>query len=159
MKKSIVDLQTLNWHWKTFETMSAREFHDIAKLRQQVFIVEQACLFSDLDDLDPITQHLMATHENELIAYARVLAPHKPKDPVYISRICTDINHRKHGVGHELMKKALEYIQQHYPNKEVVISAQSYLEKFYNKFDFKRIGKPYLEDGIPHIAMHRHPRA
>jgi len=159
MKQLIaLDPADLQWEWRTLDNMSAHDFYEIAKLRQQIFIVEQSCIFSDLDELDPITHHLFALYKGNAIAYSRVLPPHKSKDPVYLSRICIDIHYRKHGLGNALVKKALDHIQKNFPEKEVVISAQSYLENFYEQFGFKRIGKPYLEDGIPHIAMHALPK-
>ena len=75
------------------------------------------------------------------------------KDPIYFSRVCISIAHRNHGIGRRLIQQVLDYIRHQFPQKEIVISAQTYLEKFYNSFDFVRVGTPYEEDNIPHIAM------
>jgi ElaA protein len=148
-------ISSLEWRWLKLEDITGPEFYQIAKLRQEIFIVEQACLFADLDDLDPLTHHLLVTQNHNLVAYLRVLPPDSLQDPVYFSRVAAAIPHRKQGLGVELIQEAIRYIQEQFPGREIVISAQNYLETFYLKFGFERIGTPYTEDGIPHIAMRK----
>ena len=145
----------LQWRWSTLNEITGVEFYQIAKLRQEIFIIEQSCIFADLDDLDPVTHHLLVTQNNNLIAYLRVLPPDSAEDPVYFSRVLTARDYRKQGLGDQLIKEAIRYIHEKFSKHEIVISAQTYMEAFYNKFGFERIGTPYTEDGIPHIAMRK----
>lgn len=153
----MIKTNALEQRWAKFNELSAQEFYAIAKLRQEVFIIEQACIYADLDDLDPLTHHLMLMQENNLTAYTRVLPPDTSEDPVYFSRVAVALSYRKQGLGTQLIQCVLEYIEDQFPRQEIVISAQNYLEKFYNKFGFERLSLPYTEDGIPHIAMRKLP--
>lgn len=149
------DIHAIQWRWQKLTDMNAEDFYAVAKLRQDVFVLEQNCLYADLDELDPHTHHLLGMHNKELVAYVRVLFPEKPQDPVYFSREVTPLAYRGAGIGKILVEKTLAYINEHAPKQDIVISVQLPLEKFYNNFDFKRVGAPYAEDGIQHIAMRR----
>ena len=145
----------IQWRWLLLNEMSGQDFYQVAKLRQEVFIIEQACMYADLDEMDLNTNHLLGMKDNLLVGYLRVLAPANKREPVYFSRVATAITHRKSGIGRILIQQALDFIHEHHKGHEIVISAQTYLEKFYNEFGFIRIGTPYTEDGIPHVAMKR----
>jgi len=151
----MININDIQWRWATLDKLSAKDFYAVAKLRQDVFILEQACLFADLDGLDLQTHHLLGTYKDDLVGYLRVLFPEKSRDPVYLSRIITPLAYRGKGIGRILVAQGLSYIDEQAPKHEVVISAQVNLEEFYKGFGFKRVGSPYLEDGIPHIAMRR----
>ena len=135
--------------------MSLEELYAIMVLRQEVFSVEQECAYLDADGLDQVASHLLGRNlENQLISYARILAEGKKyQGHVALTRIVVAKEARKVGAGRELVRNALDVIQQKFGSTPVKISAQTYLIEFYQSFDFKIKGKEYLEDGIPHIEM------
>lgn len=146
------------WHLKTFSQLTTNELYDFLKLRIDVFVVEQTCYYSDLDDLDrdPQTRHLFAYDGDTIIAYCRVLAP----DVVYknesaIGRVIISDQYRGQKLAHTLMNNALQQVDTLWPEQSCHISAQQYLEQFYQSLGFVTIGDMYLEDGIPHLAMRR----
>jgi ElaA protein len=139
-----------------FQELSNRDLYEILKLRAEVFIVEQNCPYLDTDEKDFDAIHLMGFIDEQLVAYARLL----PKGISYekhtsIGRVVTSQSVRKTGAGKELMAKALEVILKKWPKEDIKISAQSYLERFYESFGFVSTGITYLEDDIPHTAMIR----
>lgn len=140
-----------------FHELSNKDLYEILKLRAEVFIVEQNCPYLDTDEKDFDAIHLMGYIDNQLVAYARLL----PKGISYenytsIGRVLTAESVRKSGAGKALMSKALEIIDKVWPGIDIKISAQSYLERFYESFGFISTGNTYLEDNIPHTAMIRH---
>lgn len=147
---------SIQWQCKTFEQLTINELYDAIKLRIDVFVVEQTCYYPDLDDCDraPETLHLYCYQNNKMAAYLRIL----PKgltypDYVSIGRVVTAPSARGQGLAHQMMEKALQVCLQSFPNENIKISAQEYLEDFYIKHHFKRVSDMYLEDNIPHIAM------
>ncbi len=139
---------------KTFEELDLQELYDILKLRSEVFVVEQDCVYQDLDDKDQDSIHVLLYESGDLAAYCRVLAPGLAYDEYSsIGRVVTHPKHRKKGLGVVMMKKAISYCRMQFPGSTIKISAQSYLERFYQSFDFVNTGDFYLEDGIPHQAM------
>jgi len=155
------------WKWKRFEELSAAEIYEILRVRQEVFVVEQNCVYQDIDSLDQVSWHLFAQTNNggdsvQILAYLRVVFPgHKYIEPS-IGRVLTAKEARGQGSGRLLMEKAMELLKAEFPKQEVRISAQKYLEAFYSDFGFMPVSEPYDEDGIPHIemvtAMERHAR-
>ena len=150
--------QTFNWKIKTFSQLNTDELYDFLKLRIDVFVVEQTCYYSDLDDLDrdPNTRHVFAYDGDVIVAYCRVLAPNVVYDnESAIGRVIVSDAYRGHGLANKLMTLAIEQTQQLWPEQTCHISAQQYLEGFYQSLGFETLGDMYLEDGIPHIAMRR----
>ena len=145
----------LRWEWKGFNELSAEEMYTVLCVRQEVFVLEQECLYLDADGKDRKSFHLMGFDGNELMAYARIVEPGISYKEVSIGRILSSKNARGTGAGVELMNQALTRIELMYGKVPVRISAQSYLEKFYKKFGFEPTGKEYLEDEIPHMEMLR----
>ena len=145
----------IRWIWKAFNELTASEVYTILCVRQEVFVLEQACLYLDADGKDRKSFHLMGFDEEDLVAYARIVEPGISYKEVSIVRILTAQKARGTGVGLALMQEALSRIEQHYGNVPVRISAQSYLLNFYQKFGFQSTGKEYLEDEIPHTEMLR----
>ena len=145
----------LRWEWKGFNELSAEEMYTVLCVRQEVFVLEQECLYLDADGKDRKSFHLMGFDGNELMAYARIVEPGISYEEVSIGRILSSKNARGTGAGVELMNQALTRIELMYGRVPVRISAQSYLEKFYKKFGFEPTGKEYLEDEIPHMEMLR----
>mgnify|MGYP000689930512 CR=1 FL=1 len=146
------------WKWKRFEELSLDEIYAILRVRQEVFVIEQNCLYPDIDGLDQVSWHLFAQTSNgdesvEIHAYLRVVFPgHKYIEPS-IGRVLTAKDARGQGSGRLLLEKAMELMKAEFPKQEVRISAQKYLEAFYSGFGFAPVSEPYDEDGIPHIEM------
>ncbi len=124
-------------------------------MRQQVFGIEQNCLYQDLDGLDITAFHVFGySLSNELVAYCRLLPPGKPYDGYYsIGRILTTLSGRGKGYGKELVHEALRILKDEDPGIPVKIGAQLYLKNFYESFGFVQTGEIYDEDGINHIHM------
>lgn len=144
----------LNWLVKSFADLSAKEMYQVLKLRQDVFMIEQNCLYADIDDKDEYAFHVLGKLDNEVAAYTRVFAEGKYMH-AYCSfgRVVTSSKLRGQGKGHELIRQTLKFINKHYPNVPCKISAQAHLESFYQQYGFLKEGDGYLEDNIPHIAM------
>ncbi len=142
---------------KTFDQLSTSELYNILKLRSEVFVVEQNCVFLDLDDKDQIATHCFLTNfENEILAYTRLFDKNKYyKGFASIGRVVSSPNYRKDGYGKKIMKLSTEKISELFGDVSIKIGAQSYLEKFYNSLGFISINEDYIEDGIPHKIMIR----
>jgi len=140
---------------QAFNVLDLQTLYDILQLRAEVFVVEQDCVYQDIDGYDQIAQHVLAYHQNSLVAYARILPPDTYFNEPSIGRIIVKESFRKKNIGHALMDFSLDYTDTHYPGQTVKISAQQYLIKFYSSHGFQVQGDGYLEDGIPHIAMYR----
>jgi ElaA protein len=146
----------LQWKWRTFQELSNQELYDVLALRQSVFIVEQQCPYPDLDFKDQLCKHLLGFDGQSLAAYLRLLPKDNPyQDAISFGRVATATFARGKGYGKEMMNQILLYLKQHDNNLPIIISAQMYLEKFYQSFGFTTISEPYDEDWIPHIKMKR----
>lgn len=144
----------IKWQWRTFNELTSKELYDILALRQEVFLLEQACLYPDLDYFDQKAMHLLGWEDGKLIAYARVFDKDiRYPDSLSVGRVVTSPKLRGRGIGKELMRQVLIHTEQHLSETSITISAQLYLKNFYESFGFKVIGEPYDEDGIPHIKM------
>ncbi|WP_027376909.1 GNAT family N-acetyltransferase [Kaistella palustris] len=143
------------WNIKSFHGLSVAEIYAILKIRQEVFVVEQTCHYLDADGSDEKALHIWAEMEGDIVAYCRIFDGNiKYREPS-IGRVLTKPSARKLGLGRELMRLALETIENRFGSSEVRISAQDYLQKFYSEFGFCNTGKSYLEDDIPHTEMLR----
>lgn len=145
----------LRWECKPFHELTADQMYTILCVRQEVFVLEQECLYLDADGKDRKSFHLMGFTGDELVAYARIVEPGVSYKEVSMGRILTTENARGTGAGIELMEVGIEEIENRYGNVPIRISAQTYLLKFYEKFGFRSTGKEYLEDEIPHTEMLR----
>lgn len=148
-----------NWIWSSFEDLSRHDLYQIAKARQQVFIVEQNCPYPDLDDLDPVSWHLIGRTEvpdkEDLLAYARICPPGTRYTEPSIGRVLTTAAARGEGLGKLLMAEAIRRTESLYPRMAIKVSAQHHLERFYTGLGFVTVSDLYDEDGIPHIEMVR----
>jgi ElaA protein len=144
----------LHWKWRTFQELTSHELYDILSLRQDVFTHEQQCKELDIDNRDQHCIHLLGILDNKLAAYLRVL-PDNIAYPGAVSfgRVATAQFARGQGIGKELINQVLMYLKDIDNSLPVIISAQQYLEKFYQAFNFETISEPYDEAGIPHIKM------
>ena len=145
----------MQWHLKKFEELDVRSLYLILKLRAEVFVVEQICLYLDPDDKDFKSYHLYCTDNDEVPAYARIVLPGVSYETPSIGRVVTAGKVRRTGIGKELMQRALLACDNLFPGKNITISAQCYLEKFYNNLGFETVSAPYPEDDIPHVKMIR----
>ena len=125
------------------------------QLRSDIFVVEQNCVYLDLDGKDEDAYHLFATEGENVIACTRILAPGVAYDAPSIGRVAVASSHRKTGLGKLLMDKSIELTEELYPDQPIELGAQLYLKKFYNELGFEQISDMYLEDGIEHIKMRR----
>lgn len=137
-----------------FKNLSPQQLYDLMKLRVEVFIVEQSCLYQDLDDKDQQAIHFLAYKNNKLAAYARFLFDTE-KHAYSIGRVITSKSFRKQGLAKQLMDEVISYSCQNFPTHDIVISAQCYISEFYESLGFMQTGTPYDEDGLPHIKMIR----
>lgn len=138
---------------KKFEALTTNELYAILRLRSEVFVVEQDCVYQDLDDKDKKALHVIGWYGNTIVAYTRIFDVKLYFNEASIGRVVVDQKHRSKGFGIDIMNASIDAIKKHYNQTQIKISAQTYLIKFYNNLGFKEQGKPYLEDGIPHTAM------
>ncbi|MDT3779270.1 GNAT family N-acetyltransferase [Nitrospira sp. MA-1] len=144
------------WEATTFQHLTVQQLYDVLQLRVDVFVVEQQCAYRELDEYDrhPETKHLSGRNKNgELLAYARILSPGLRYPEVNLGRFVVKADFRKQGIGHQLLRTALREISTYWPKTPIRISAQEYLQAFYEQYGFFRVSDVYLEDGIPHVEM------
>lgn len=140
---------------KTFDQLTIFELYDILRLRSEVFVVEQDCVYQDIDYKDQKAVHLFYYKNQNIVAYTRLFKPGDYFNEASIGRVVVQEDYRKDGYGHLLIKESLHRIQELFYTSNVAISAQLYLKNFYEVHGFVQQGKDYLEDGIPHIKMKR----
>ena len=138
--------------YKKFYSLSRKEIHDLFLLRSEVFVVEQNCVYQDIDGKDEKADHVLVKKNTKIIAYARVLQDNDP-NVVSIGRIVVSKKERGNTLGGSLLDFILKKIFEKKPKKLIKISAQAHLEKFYKAHGFKTKSNTYMEDGIPHISM------
>jgi ElaA protein len=138
---------------KTFSELNTMELYNILQLRTEVFVVEQDCVYQDLDGKDQKALHVLGYKNGEIIAYTRVFKPGDYFKEASIGRVVVKENERQHKYGYVVMSASIDAIKTHYKETFIRISAQTYLRKFYGNLEFKEIGNEYLEDGIPHVEM------
>jgi ElaA protein len=146
-------MTTLNWICKPFDKLTPFELYDLLRLRSEVFVVEQHCVFLDMDNKDQIAHHLLGYYEQTLVATTRLLGAGTAYKLMSIGRVVTSPTYRKQGAGKELMRQSINKCYELFGEGKIKIDAQLYLKKFYEGFGFKQSGDIYLEDGIEHIEM------
>ena len=144
----------MNWFTKRLENIDVQTFYDIIALRINVFIIEQKCLYEELDYKDFKAMHLYAKDETQqIVAYLRILDPGVSYPEVSIGRVLVSPDKRALKMGRTLMEKGIQYVKEAYDQAPIRISAQAYLLNFYQSLGFKVVSEIYLEDDIPHIEM------
>lgn len=145
------------WICKHHSELTPAELYAALRLRSEVFVVEQQCVFLDLDgqDLQGGTAHLMAWEDRKLVAYARLLDPVLHEGEAVIGRVITAASARGRGLGHELMRQALAEVGRRWPGRPVYLGAQARLRAYYASHGFAVVTDEYIEDGIPHVGMRR----
>jgi len=146
---------SINFRVKRFEEIEALELYKILRLRAEVFVVEQDCVYQDIDNKDQKALHVIGYKNDQIVAYTRLFKGGDYFENASIGRVVVSQKERQFGYGHDLIKASIEAIEKHFKTTEIKISAQTYLKKFYESHGFSQIGEEYLEDGIPHIAMVR----
>ena len=127
----------------------------ILQLRSEVFVIEQDCVYQDLDYKDQLAYHILGVLDNQIVTYARIFKSGDYFSEPSIGRIVVKKEFRKLKYGYKLVENSIQFIEKNLKENNILISAQSYLTKFYNSLGFIKIGEEYLEDGIPHIKMLR----
>ena len=148
---------TLEFEWSRMENMTALEFHEIARAREAVFVVEQECAYQEIDELDIEAWHLQVRQNGQLAAYARVVAPGLKYELPSIGRVMTVFECRQLKLGRPLMEEAIRFTESLYPKLGIKIGGQVYLKAFYESLGFVAVSDPYDEDGILHIDMLKAP--
>ena len=145
----------IQWKIKSFESLSVNELYDILRLRSEIFVVEQNCVYLDPDGKDKLGLHLFGEYQGKIVAYSRLFKPGISFDFASIGRVIVDANYRNKKWGHDLMREAITGIQSHFGESKITIGAQLYLKKFYESHGFVQTSEMYLEADIPHIEMKR----
>ena len=145
----------IQWVLKKFDELSPQQVYAILQLRNEVFVVEQNCVFQDADDKDQASYHLMGFNGNKLVAYTRLVPAGEIYEQPSIGRVVTSPSVRATGAGRQLMNESITAIHNLFGNQPIKIGAQLYLKKFYESLGFQQVSDIYLEDGIEHIYMIR----
>lgn len=138
---------------KSFDELTKKELYQILRLRSEIFVVEQNCVYQDIDNLDQKALHLFILINDIVIAYTRLFNAGDYFNEASIGRVVVDKDHRNNNLGHLIIEKSKEAIVSHFNKSVIVVSAQLYLKDFYASHNFVQKGEGYLEDGIPHIKM------
>ena len=137
----------------TYQQLSKEKLYQIIRLRLEVFVLEQNCIYQDLDNKDQKAIHLVGEEEGKVIAYTRLFKKGDYFENASIGRVIVKKESRKKDYGKKIMQKSIEELKNEHNEENIEISAQKYLIKFYDDLGFKKTGEEYLEDNIPHIKM------
>ena len=145
----------LEFKIKRFDALSSAEVYAVLQLRSTVFVVEQNCVYQDIDGKDQKALHVLGESDGKLVAYARLFAPGDYFDQASIGRVVVHPDFRDRKWGHDLMSESILAVTEYFSAENIEISAQQYLQKFYESHGFVQTSEMYLEDDIPHIRMQR----
>ncbi len=143
------------WRLLAFDDLRVAELYEVLRLRSEVFVVEQQCIFQDMDGADRQAMHLLGVQGGELQAYARCLPAGSKFAQASIGRVVTRSARRGTGLGHALIDQAISAVDQVWGPQTICVGAQTHLSGFYAKHGFVDADRPYVEDGIPHLEMLR----
>ncbi|SGY96149.1 Putative ElaA-like protein [Moritella viscosa] len=146
----------MTWMCYRFSELSSLQLYDVLQLRAAIFVVEQDCVYQDIDGLDmhPDTRHILHySTTGELLAYLRILAPGVSYPDVAIGRVVTAASARGQGLGHQLLECGINAAKSAWPEQDLYLSAQAHLQHYYQGYGFTSVTVEYLEDGIPHVGM------
>lgn len=150
---SLWDSVNIMWNLKKFDELTNDELYAILKLRSEVFVVEQDCIYLDLDDNDQIAYHLFLKNNNKIIAVSRILPENTRFKEFSIGRVVVEKSHRGKGISREMMNRAIEFIINDLNQNKIRLSGQAYLTDFYLSLGFEKVSDVYLEDGIRHFEF------
>ncbi|WP_290796065.1 GNAT family N-acetyltransferase [Flavihumibacter sp. UBA7668] len=142
-----------NWQIKSFSEFTVTELYQLLRLRSEVFVVEQQCVFLDMDNKDQHCLHLLGWQNDLLAASTRLVPPGISYNEMSIGRVVSSQQVRGTGIGRQLMEESIDACYRQWGKSPIRIGAQQYLEKFYQSLGFETDGEPYIEDGIPHVEM------
>ena len=140
-----------------FSSLNTDQLYGLLQLRSEVFVVEQDCVYQDIDGKDQKALHVLGTVEGNIVAYTRIFKPGDYLEKAAIGRVVVAPDFRKRDFGKAIMQASIAAVENHFNTTAIGLSAQTYLLNFYNDLGFSAIGETYLEDGIPHIYMERSP--
>jgi ElaA protein len=140
---------------KRFNELTVQELYNLLQLRAEVFVVEQNCVYQDVDGKDEKAIHVLGYFEGNLAAYTRIFDKGYYFDEASIGRVVTAPKYRSMKFGHDLMQVSIDAVVEFFEETAITISAQEYLKKFYEGHGFVQTSEMYLEDDIPHIQMKR----
>lgn len=143
----------MEWTIKSFDELTTDELYSLLKVRVDVFVVEQACAYPEIDGHDQRSLHLFSIQDGEIAAYARLVPAGEKYDHASIGRVLVSSSKRKTGLGRELMAKAIVTIIEQWEVEEIQLQAQSHLQNFYGSFGFEPTSEVYDDGGIPHVDM------
>ena len=138
---------------KKFGELENIELYKILQLRQEIFIIEQACIYPDIDDKDEGAFHLMAFDGSKIVGSVRILGRGVSYEEVSVGRVTVAKNARGRGIAKEMMQQAMDFVENEMREKHIRISAQSYIVPLYASLGFEIVSEEYLEDDIPHFEM------
>lgn len=144
---------SINWNCKLFDELNVHELYAILRLRTEVFVVEQNCVFQDMDNKDQSSYHVCGWASDQLVAYTRLVPAGVSYEQASIGRVITAPSARSTGMGKELMQYSIKKLYERWGKQSIKLGAQLYLKKFYESFGFQQTSDIYIEDGIPHIEM------
>jgi len=149
----------IDWQLSSFNDLTPADLYEVLAQRQDVFILEQTCLYPDIDGLDPVAHHLLGWRtvdgRRRLAAYLRILGPGVKYAEMSLGRVITARDARGSGAGRALLAEGIACAERLHPGHRIRIGAQQYLETFYQGFGFETVSAPYDEDGIMHVDMLR----
>jgi len=147
--------ERIDWQWTPWAGLDRDALYALARLRQDVFIVEQHCAYADLDGRDPGAHHLLGWNQSGLIAYLRAFGPGADGSDAVLGRVIVAPSARHLGLGHTLMEKGRHHLDTTYGFGPIRVGAQAHLQRFYESLGYSVCGPGYDEDGIPHLPMRR----
>ena len=148
-------MSRIAWRSIPFAALTVAELYEALQLRSEVFVMEQAGIYQDMDGLDRMAVHVLGASDGQLVAYARCFAVGVKFAEASIGRVIIREAMRGGGMGHELMRQAIACVFKHSGMQPIRIGAQARLENFYVQHGFVKAGEPYIEDGILHVEMLR----
>lgn len=143
----------MEWKLKKFDDLTSDELYGILKLRSEVFVVEQDCVYQDLDDKDQLSYHLFLENDGETVAVSRIIPENVSYEEMSIGRVVVKENFRGQGLSKIMMKKAIDFIVDDLGKSEIRLSGQAYLVDFYDNLGFKKVSDVYMEDNIEHFEF------
>lgn len=138
---------------KKFNELTVEELYKILRVRNEVFVVEQTCIYQDCDNKDYNSYHLYLEEDNEIVGYLRIVNKGISYDEISIGRVLVKESHRNRGISRKIMLEAIKFIEEELNSTEIRLSGQVYIKGFYESLGFKQVSEEYLEDDIPHVEM------